>query len=94
MALVTVAATQMACSWDLDENIQKAEEQVVLAAEDGAEIILLQELFQSEAIWGGFAKHWHLGLGLTIILTVALLPRGTRVLLQSNDYFSEPTHIN
>jgi len=37
---------------------------------------LLQELFQSEAIWGGFAKHWHLGLGLTIILTVALLPRG------------------
>lgn len=23
-----------------------------------------------------------------------LLPKGTRVLLQSNDYFSEPTHIN
>ncbi|HEY5817645.1 MAG TPA: class I SAM-dependent methyltransferase [Mesorhizobium sp.] len=23
-----------------------------------------------------------------------LLPRGTRVLLQSNDYFAEPTHIN
>lgn len=23
-----------------------------------------------------------------------LIPRGTRVLLQSNDYFSEPTHIN
>jgi hypothetical protein len=25
---------------------------------------------------------------------LGLLPRGTRVLLQSNDYFSEPTHIN
>jgi len=25
---------------------------------------------------------------------LALLPKGTRVLLQSNDYFSEPTHIN
>ena len=25
---------------------------------------------------------------------LALLPQGTRVLLQSNDYFSEPTHIN
>jgi hypothetical protein len=25
---------------------------------------------------------------------LALLPRGTQVLLQSNDYFSEPTHIN
>ncbi|WP_349435438.1 class I SAM-dependent methyltransferase [Pararhizobium sp. A13] len=25
---------------------------------------------------------------------LSLLPRGTQVLLQSNDYFSEPTHIN
>jgi len=37
---------------------------------------LLQEFFQSEAIFGAFAKHWHLGLGLTIIVSVALLPRG------------------
>lgn len=37
---------------------------------------LLQELFKSEAILGAFAKHWHLGLGLTIIACVALLPRG------------------
>jgi branched-chain amino acid transport system permease protein len=37
---------------------------------------LLQELFKSEAIFGGFAKHWHLGVGLTIILCAALLPRG------------------
>ncbi len=37
---------------------------------------LLQELFKSEALFGAFAKHWHLGLGLTIILSVALLPRG------------------
>lgn len=47
MAKVTLAATQMACSWDLDENIQKAEAQVIRAAEDGAQIILLQELFQT-----------------------------------------------
>ncbi|MEO8309876.1 MAG: branched-chain amino acid ABC transporter permease [Caldimonas sp.] len=39
-------------------------------------LALLQELFQSEAIFGGFAKHWHLGLGLAIIASVALLPRG------------------
>ena len=25
---------------------------------------------------------------------LGLLPKGTNVLLQSNDYFSEPTHIN
>jgi branched-chain amino acid transport system permease protein len=37
---------------------------------------LLQEFFKSEAIFGGFAKHWQLGLGLTIIASVALLPRG------------------
>ena len=37
---------------------------------------LLQELFQSEAIFGAFAKHWLLSLGLTIIASVALLPRG------------------
>lgn len=37
---------------------------------------LLQELFKSEAIFGAFAKHWHLGLGLVIIGSVALLPRG------------------
>jgi branched-chain amino acid transport system permease protein len=37
---------------------------------------LLQEFFKSEAIFGAFAKHWHLGLGLAIIASVALLPRG------------------
>jgi branched-chain amino acid transport system permease protein len=37
---------------------------------------LLQELFRSEAIFGGFAKHWLLGLGLAIMISVALLPRG------------------
>ena len=37
---------------------------------------LLQEFFKSEAVFGAFAKHWMLGLGLTIIGCVALLPRG------------------
>jgi branched-chain amino acid transport system permease protein len=37
---------------------------------------LLQEFFKSEALFGAFAKHWNLGLGLTIIACVALLPRG------------------
>ncbi len=38
--------------------------------------VLLQEFFQSELIFGSFAKHWHLGLGLTIIACVALMPSG------------------
>jgi branched-chain amino acid transport system permease protein len=37
---------------------------------------LLQEFFKSEAVFGAFAKQWHLGLGLTIIVSVALLPKG------------------
>ncbi len=37
---------------------------------------LLQEFFKSDAIFGDFARHWHLGLGLTIIVSVALLPKG------------------
>ncbi|TXI24969.1 MAG: branched-chain amino acid ABC transporter permease [Roseateles sp.] len=37
---------------------------------------LLQELFRSEAVFGSFAKHWHLGLGLFIILSVAVMPKG------------------
>ena len=37
---------------------------------------LLQELFQSEAVFGSYAKHWHLGLGLTIMACVAFMPHG------------------
>ena len=37
---------------------------------------MLQELFQWQAIFGSFAKHWQLMLGLTIIAFVAALPRG------------------
>jgi len=42
---VTVACTQMACTWDIDSNIARAEALVRQAAEKGAQIILLQELF-------------------------------------------------
>ncbi len=42
---VTVAATQMACDWDIDQNLEKAESLVRRAHDDGAQIILVQELF-------------------------------------------------
>lgn len=38
--------------------------------------VALQELYQSQAIFGAFAKHWQLPLGLTIIAFVALMPKG------------------
>lgn len=47
MRKVKVAATQMSCSWDVQENIKKAEEMIRQAAGEGANIILLQELFET-----------------------------------------------
>lgn len=47
MRNVKVAATQMSCSGDIDENIRKAETLVREAAAQGAQIILLQELFET-----------------------------------------------
>ena len=37
---------------------------------------LLKEAAQSEALFGAFAKHWQLTLGLAIIACVALMPNG------------------
>ncbi|WP_297420970.1 N-carbamoylputrescine amidase [Clostridium sp.] len=47
MRKVKVAATQMSCSCNIDENIAKAETLVREAAQKGAQIILLQELFET-----------------------------------------------
>lgn len=44
---VTVTAAQFACSWDLQANIDKAEDMIRQAAAKGAQIILIQELFKS-----------------------------------------------
>lgn len=44
---VTVAAIQMACSWDAQANIERAERLVRQAAAQGARIILLPELFET-----------------------------------------------
>ena len=47
MRNVTVATTQMACGWDIQQNIDTATELVTKAAKAGANIILLQELFET-----------------------------------------------
>ena len=44
---VTVAATQFACSWDLQANLARADALVREAAARGAQVILLQELFET-----------------------------------------------
>lgn len=47
MRLVTVAATQMSCTDVVEQNIAKAEKLIRQAASQGANIILIQELFET-----------------------------------------------
>lgn len=47
MRKVTVAVTQMSCTWNRKDVLKKAEEMVREAAGKGADIILLQELFET-----------------------------------------------
>jgi len=47
MGEITVAATQMACSWDREANVAGAEALVREAAGQGAQIVLIQELFET-----------------------------------------------
>jgi N-carbamoylputrescine amidase len=44
---VSVAAVQMACDWDVEGNIARAERLVRQAASRGAQIVLLPELFET-----------------------------------------------
>lgn len=48
MRKITVAAIQMQCSMKVEENLQNAEKKVREAAEKGANVILLPELFERE----------------------------------------------
>src|SRR5208337_3859477 len=47
MSKVTVAATQMACDWDRDANMARAEKLIREAARRGANVVLIQELFET-----------------------------------------------
>jgi len=45
--IVTFAATQLAISWDIEANLLKCEHTIREAAANGAQVILLQELFEA-----------------------------------------------
>lgn len=47
MRNITVAATQMEISWNLSDNLDKAEDLIRKAAHRGANVILIQELFEA-----------------------------------------------
>jgi len=47
MRNVVLAASQMACSWNIEDNLNKAEKLIRLAAQKGANMVLIQELFET-----------------------------------------------
>ncbi len=47
MREVTLAATQMSCSWDREANVATAEAMIREAVAAGAQIVLIQELFET-----------------------------------------------
>jgi N-carbamoylputrescine amidase len=47
MKEVTLAATQMACSWEIETNIEQAEALIREAAGLGANVVLIQELYET-----------------------------------------------
>jgi N-carbamoylputrescine amidase len=47
MRTVSLAAVQFSCSWDREENVAKADRLVRRAAEQGAQVVLLPELFET-----------------------------------------------
>lgn len=44
---IKVCATQMSISWDIEENIKKADKLIIDCVESGANVVLLQELFKT-----------------------------------------------
>lgn len=65
MREVTVAATQMACGWDREANRARAERLVREAARRGAQIVLIQELFETPYFCKDHAsRHFDLALPL------------------------------
>lgn len=48
MRKVTVAAIQMQCDTEVSQNLEKAERMIRKAAQEGAQVILLPELFERE----------------------------------------------
>jgi N-carbamoylputrescine amidase len=82
---VTVACAQMACTWDLPSNVDRAEKLIRAAAARGAQIIQIQELFEAPYFCiEQHAKHFELASTLeesTTIKRFRALARSLQVVL-------------
>jgi N-carbamoylputrescine amidase len=97
MRKVAFAATQFACSWDGPANIARAKELVRKAVEQGANVVLLQELFETRyfcqdqlADHFGFARPF---AGHPVIAEMAALAKSLNVVLPIS-FFEKAGHAH
>ncbi|HVT23590.1 MAG TPA: N-carbamoylputrescine amidase [Rhizomicrobium sp.] len=97
MRNVTFAATQFACSWDAPANLAKAKELVRNAAGQGANIILLQELFETPYFCQDqLAEHFALAKPFAdnpVIAEMAMLAKELNVVLPVS-FFEKAGHAH
>ncbi|MEJ0025403.1 MAG: N-carbamoylputrescine amidase [Rhizomicrobium sp.] len=97
MRNVTFAATQFACSWDRAANVAKAKELVRAAAAQGANAILIQELFETPYFCQDLsADHYKLAApfeGNPLIVAMAELAKELRVVLPIS-FFERAGHTH
>lgn len=96
---IVLAAAQFACSWDRAANVAKAKNMVRAAAAKGANIVLLQELFETPYFCQGqSAEHFALARpfeGNALIAEMAALAKELNVVLPVS-FFERagPTYFN
>ena len=97
MRKVSFAATQFACSWDRAANVAKATELVRAAAAEGANAVLIQELFETPYFCQDqAAEHFKLAApfaGHPLIVAMAELAKELRVVLPIS-FFERAGHVH
>jgi N-carbamoylputrescine amidase len=97
MRKITLAATQFACSWDARANIEKAKQLTRAAAARGANVILIQELFETPYFCQDqLADHFRLAApleGNPLIAEMSALARELGVVLPVS-FFEKAGHAH
>jgi N-carbamoylputrescine amidase len=97
MRSVTFAATQFACSWNTKSNIAKAKDLVRAAAAAGANVVLVQELFETPYFCQGqLADHFALAApaeGNPLIAEMSALAKKLGVVLPVS-FFEKAAHAH
>ncbi|MFN9357302.1 MAG: N-carbamoylputrescine amidase [Alphaproteobacteria bacterium] len=97
MRKVTLAATQMACSWNTGENVARAIKLVRAAHARGAQVILVQELFETPYFCKDqLARHFSLArpfAGNPLIASFSALARELGVVLPLS-FFESATNAH